>query len=468
VNPVEAFHLPGLVGADVERWEIREYGAANVALRFPVLREGAMTRLVERMLHARASRLGGVPARQVAQSIGAAALRLMAADEPLRVLLDRALPAVTGYSEPMIRLGLERALLDWTEPALLKLLDAELAGGRLLDGFFERGGTRVRAVGPRLAYHVFSGNVPGVAVTAIVRSLLVKAATLGKTASGDPLLAAVFAQALRAVDPSLADCVAVTHWPGGGSMVEDEAIAAADVIVVYGGAEAVRSLRSRSPATARVIEHGPRVSLGVVGRDALADRLTARALAARAAWAASLFDQQGCVSPHMIWVERGGAVTPLEFARLIGEGMEELAAELPRGSLSAAEAAAIHQARAAAEFRSIAGEEMEVIEGASAGWTVIYDADPRFEPSCLNRTLRVKPIDRLEEVPTLIEAVRGLVQTVAMEGEGVRTRALANAMATAGATRITDYSRMPWPTPVGHHDGAGPLTELVRWVDLEA
>jgi hypothetical protein len=467
VNPIEAFHLPGLVAADVERWETREYGTARIALRFPVLREGAMTRLLNRMLHARESRLAGVPARQVAQSLGQAAERLMHAEDPLRQLLDRALPIVTGYSEPMIRLGLERTLLDWTEPSLLKLLDAELAGGRLLDGFFERGVTRVRAVGPRLAFHVFSGNVPGVAVTAMIRSLLVKAATVGKTAAGDPLFAAVFAQALRSVDPGLADCVAITHWPGGGSMVEDEAIAAADLIVVYGGAEAVRSLRSRSPATTRVIEHGPSVSLGMVGRDALQDRPSARTLAARVAWAASLFDQQGCVSPHLIWVERGGAVTPTEFARLIGEGMAQLAAELPRGSITAAEAAAIHQARAAAEFRAIAGEEMEVIEGDSAGWTVIYDSDARFEPSCLNRTLRVKPIDRLEEVPTLIETIRGLVQTVAMEGEGIRTRALANALATAGATRITDFSRMPWPNPAGHHDGTGPLIELVQWVDLE-
>ena len=45
-----------------------------------------------------------------------------------------------------------------------------------------RGGGRQAAFGPRLAAHVFSGNVPGVAVTSLVRSLLVKAATLGKTA----------------------------------------------------------------------------------------------------------------------------------------------------------------------------------------------------------------------------------------------------------------------------------------------
>jgi hypothetical protein len=26
---------------------------------------------------------------------------------------------------------------------------------------------------------------------------------------------------------------------------------------------------------------------------------------------------------------------------------------------------------------------------------------------------------------------------------------------------------MPWPPPEWHHDGASPLRELVRWVDLE-
>jgi hypothetical protein len=464
---IDAFHLPGLLPDDVERWEVREYGVAPVALRFPVLRQGAMTRVIRRLLDARSAHLEGRPARQIAASIGAAARLLLSERDPLRAQLDRALPAVTGYSDAMIRVGLQRSLQDWTEPALLKLLDTELAGGRLLDSFFERSGTRVRAVGPRLAYHVFSGNVPGVAVTSMVRSLLVKAATLGKTASGEPLMAPVFTKALMRVDPDLAECVAVTHWPGGGSRVEDEVLAAADLVVVYGGAEAIRSLRARSPATTRVIDHGPRISLGLVGREGLADGQAVRMLAARAAWAVSVFDQQGCVSPHLIWVEQGGDVTPREFARLLSEGMAALATELPRGSITAAEAAAIHQVRAAAEFRSIAGEDMEVLEGADASWTVILDSDSRFEPSCLNRTIRVKPIARLEDVPGLIEPARGLIQTVAIEGAGARTRALANALAAAGVTRITDFEHMPWPPPSWHHDGAGPLAELVRWVDFE-
>ena len=465
---IDAFHLPGLTDADVQRWTERTYGDGRVALRFPVLEEGAITRLIGRLLEARAQRLERMTARDIARVLAQAAARLADADDPLRRLADEALPAITGYSNAMIRLVLDRMVMDWSERALLGLLDTELAGGIALDRFIRTpAGRRVRAVGPRLAFQVFAGNVPGVAVTALVRSVLVRAATLGKTAAGEPLLTVLFARALEQVDPALGACVAITHWAGGGSLIEDEVLSEADVIIVYGGAEAVRAIRSRAPATARVIEHGPRVSLGMVGRAALASDASATATAARVAWAVSLFDQQGCVSPHVIWVERGGAIEPRAFAHRVGDALAELVTELPAGTLSASEAAAIHEARTTAEFRAIAGEDVAVRVGDAAGWTVIYDGDPRFEPSCLNRTIRIKAIAALEDVCVLIEPVRGRVQTAGLEGVGERTVALAAALADAGVTRITDFRNMPWPPMAGHHDGVGPLAELVRRVDLE-
>lgn len=468
MTPIDAFHLPGLEPGDVERWDIREYGAAHVAMRFPVLREGAISRQAARLLEARRQSLEGRPPADIARVIGRAAARLADRADPLRITLDQTLPAVTGYSPAMITLGLDRMARDWSEPALLALLASELAGGRALDAFLPRpDGRRVRAVGPRLAWHVFAGNVPGVAVTSLIRSLLVRAATLGKTASGEPLLTIMFARALESVDPALAATLALTHWPGGGSLLEAEALAVADLVVVYGGEEAVRSIRARTPAGTRIVEHGPRLSAGLIGRDALASIATAKETATRAAWAVSIFDQQGCVSPHLFWIERGGAVEPRAFAELLGRALELVARDLPRGSITAAEAAAIHDARTAAEFRAIAGEEVLVLEGAGASWTVILDPEPGLEPSCLNRLVRVKPVADLAEVPKLIEPARGWIQTLGVEGAGERTANLALALSAAGATRITDFARMPWPGPTSHHDGDGPLAELVQWVGLE-
>jgi hypothetical protein len=301
----------------------------------------------------------------------------------------------------------------------------------------------------------------------MVRTLLVKAALLGKTASGEPLLPVLFAKALSTADADVGRCIGITYWPGDEEALAAEALETADLIVVYGGEAVARAVQRRAPATTRVVEHGPRVSIGLIAREALNDEASARSVAEDAARAVATFDQQGCVSPHAIFVEIGGRVEPRAFAGTLAGAMAALAASLPRGTVSTAEAAAVHEARAAAEFRAIAGEDVEVFAGAGIAWTVIWDATPRFEPSPLNRTIRVHAVARLEDVPVLIEPLRSFIQTIALAGPAPRIAALAYHLARAGATRLTSFARMPWPSAAGHHDGSGPLQELVRWVDLE-
>ena len=42
-----------------------------------------------------------------------------------------------------------------------------------------------------------------------------------------------------------------------------------------------------------------------------------------------------------------------------------------------------------------------------------------------------------------------------------------NNLARLGASRVVPISQIPWPRPWWHHDGSGPLLDLVRWTDLE-
>jgi len=50
----------------------------------------------------------------------------------------------------------------------------------------------------------------------------------------------------------------------------------------------------------------------------------------------------------------------------------------------------------------------------STAWTVIFEADPRFQASCLNRFIYVKAVTSLEQVLQGAEAVRGKVSTVGL------------------------------------------------------
>lgn len=470
MNPLDAYHLPGLDETDVAGWDTREFAGGEVRLRFPVLEPRALHRLLDRLARARAEHLADRPVAGVVEAIDAAARRLADPDDPHRRLAERALPAVTGYSPPMVRLILDRMAADWRKPALDALLRAELGDPGVLDGFRPApgrdDGARIRAFGPGLAFHIFAGNVPGVAVTSLVRSLLLKAATLGKTASGDPLLPALFARALAQAAPALGECLAVTYWPGGSIGLEEAAFAAADAVVVYGGAEVVESVRSRAPVHARLVEHGPRLSFAVVAREAL-EPDTLPATADAAARAVATFDQQGCVSPHVIYVEDGGAASPRRFAATLADAMRRIERELPRGRIAAAEATAIQQARGAAEFRALAGTGVRLHASAGTEFTVIYDPDPAFDPSCLNRLVRVKPLERLADAADVARPYARYLQTVGVAGPEARRRELADRLGAVGACRIADLERMPWPPPPWHHDGREPLRELIRWVDLE-
>ena len=464
-----AFHLPALPHPRTTTWSYGR-GEGAVQLRVAMLDAALLRRQVEALLEAREEHLAERPVHEIARVVDRVAARLSDPVDPLRRAAEEALPQVTGYSAPMIRRVLDGMVVDWRLDRLRDLLRTELGDPRVLDTFRPRQHApgMERAYGPRLATHVFSGNVPGVAVTSLVRSLLVKAATLGKTAVGEPLLPALFARGVAEEDPGLGACLAVTYWPGGDRALEPVALAEAEALVVYGGAEAVAALRAAAPPEARLLVYGPRLSFGVVAREALSSPAEAERVAAGAALAASSFDQQGCVSPHLFYVEEGGAVEPRAWARLLAAAMAAVERELPRGTLSPSEASAIRQLRGEAEFAGLAGSGTELHASAQGtAWTVVYDPDPAFSASCLNRVVRVKPVETLEQVPARVAEIGPHLQTVGVAAPPERTAALAGALGRLGASRVAPFDRMPWPPATWHHDGRPPLRDFLRWCDLE-
>ncbi|HEX6588980.1 MAG TPA: acyl-CoA reductase [Longimicrobiales bacterium] len=463
MSAFDAFHLPGFDAAGAS-WATLE--AEGRTFRYPMLSAVQMRELAARLRANRARHLARRPVAEVIDVIDQAG-RMFARGGAMRAETVELLPAVTRMSVPMIELILDRMSADWQGAALRRLVALELGSPNVLDRFVSQpdAGRSVRALGPELALTVFAGNVPGVPVTALVRCLLVKAAVIGKSAADDPVLAVLFARALERVDPALASCIALTYWPGGAAAPEEAALAEADTVVVYGGADAIASIRRRAPARTRVLEHGPRMSLGFVAREALV-QTGARALARSVAVAAATFDQHGCVSLHGAVVERGGDVDPKTFAEIVFEELEAIGRDLPAGRLTAGEAAALQAERGRAEFAHLAGGA--IWASGRAGATVVYSEAPDLTPSCLDRFIRVGAVDRIEDVLPALDPLRGLLQTAGLAAEPPRNAVLADFLAEAGFTRIAPFDAMPWPPAHWHHDGAAPLAELVRWVDLES
>ena len=439
---------------------------AGVAVRYPVLPPDQCERLLNGLEEAGAA-LGQVPVRVLSRSIGRVADRLLDHADPLRAGALEMLAPTAGISPEMAGSVLAGMARDWTGDRLDELLDREFENADVLDAFQPQdGGRMVRARGPLISFHVGSGTVPGVCVTSMIRALLVKSAVLLKPGWGDVALPVLFARALGEELAELSDAIAVVYWPGGETELETMALTRAPVVVAYGGDDTIRSLRGRTPITTTLVTHHHRVGVGLVGREALgADRGVG--VARRAARAVSMFDQRGCVSPHVIYVEEGGVVDPVEWADVLCKALAELEAELPVGQLRPEEASAVHQVRGAAEVREASGAGTRVFRTAPGVATVIFEPEPDFTLSCLSRVVYVKPTSDLADVPGVLRGVERHLQTVALEGSGGRRRTLAEALALMGVTRITSFEEAPWPPPWWHHDGASVFMGMVRWIDLE-
>ncbi len=468
---LDGFFLPQLDAAELAalEWTTRELG--GVSLRMPVVTPELIELVADRLLAAQAAHLAERPVMEIVDVLGRVMSRWYEPGHPGRRLAEERLPAITGYAPEMVRRGLKRYLKTFRHDRLLRFLAQDFDNPLVLDGFQPaRGGGRSRAYGPRLMTQIFAGNVPGLPAWNLICGLLVKSATLGKSAADEPLFAVLFAQSIAEEDPELARCLAILNWRGGDEPLEAAAFARAEAVTATGGLRAVESLARRVPVGTPFIPYGHKVSFCVVGHEGLALNRYAET-ARRAATDVSQYDQQGCLSAHVLFVERGGAVDPRTFAGALAAAMERFERDRPRAEITLEDSAAIDQVRSEYELRAFERSDELAVFGSPDGdaWTVVYEETPeRFEVSPLNRLVRVHPVDWIEAVPPLLAPLRRHLQTAGIACAPERAGHWASVLGACGVDRVCAIGQMPEPAAGWHHDGHGNLSALVRWVDLEA
>ena len=393
--------------------------------------------------------------------------RLLDAQIPQRQALNALLARTTGLDEEMLRLGLTRYLQSFRAPQLQRFVVEDLGNPGLLDRFEPRAkGGLSMAMGPQLLMHIWAGNVPGLPLWSLVAGLLVKAGNVCKLPSAEPLVASVFAQMLAQEAPALADGLAVVWWPGGDVAREGAVLPQADVVMAYGDNQTLTSLRAQVPITTRFLPFGHKLSFGMVSAAAL-DARRVHEVARLAALDVARFEQQGCYSPQVFYVARGGRSTPLDFAHHLQQQLRALSLQYPRRELSLAERQALASWRAAQESAAMAGQGVVMLGDASDAFGVAYSEALGFSPSALNRTVLVVAVDELSEVPALIAPHRDLLQTVGIAAAPQELQALSHQLALVGVTRICAIGSMTLPEAGWHHDGRFNLADLIQMVDIE-
>ncbi len=360
-------------------------------------------------------------------------------------------------------------LMSWCTPeSLVHIADDGLRGNRrYADGFIpidDNGIHMMHSTSRGLVCHWLAGNVQVLGMFVLIQSILTKNVNMLRVSSRDngafqSLLAAFVGEEFTTCGgytisgDELLETVALVYFDHSDKKTGHKMSELADVRIAWGGSEAVSTVAAfPSKYDCEDIIMGPKLSMSVVSREAIADERKAKKLARKIAVDASVFDQTGCASAHNVFVEKGSIISPAEFAQRLGDGMSKIAKQIPKGTMSAEEFAVVHSARGVYDFKGIVYGDDDSI------WTVLYDEEPELNKPVYSRVVFVHAIDSFVDV---LPFVSDDIQTIGLAADGEKASSFAIEASKKGAVRFPTCGKMlnfesPW-------DGMFIMERMVRW-----
>lgn len=411
--------------------------------------------------------LRALPIARVIAALDAVAARFCDRADPVRLRSRDAVVASTGFSPEAVERSFDVELANYRAAALRRLMRRELGCPEAVDGFQhdEALGGKTVAVGPRITLALFTGNVPGLPALSLVRALLVKSAVIAKVASGEPTFAAHFAQALAEEEPVLGAALLITYWDRADHGALRGALSQADAVIGYGGEAACAALRAQLLPGQRYIEHGHKLSVGVLSKGYV-EAVGLAEVGQRVARDVSTFNQHACIAPQAYLVE-GSVAEAARVAEAIAQALGADAASCPLGTLDGSAAAGLQLQRTAAAWAAATDPARGLWRAQGLDWTVILDRDVSSVSGSGNRVVRVVPLAALDGLSQALAPIARYLQNVGLGVLGEAFLPIAEHLARLGACRVSEPGRMAEPSVIWKHDGEACLARLVRFCDIE-
>lgn len=332
---------------------------------------------------------------------------------------------------------------------LLDLVTAELGHAQILDSPQTHGDLHCLAKAPESILHIIAGNTAQAGIQSLIRGLLIGSHNRIKLpSSGLPELLSF----VEALPPGLSQLVEMN------SELPDEWLRRSQAVIVFGNDETIQHFRNSTRSDQIFIAHGHRISFGIIFAD------EEQSAAKRAARDASLFDQQGCLSPHTFYVANNDDIDPLKFAAELANEMHHFNQHTPRRPLCAEENAQITSLRDSYDFRQVNDASVKLwTSNKSTDWTVIYEEDPMFAVSPLNRVIFVKPLPKIEALPKQLFLVKPHLSTLSIHPF---QQDYIDQVQNWGASRICPLGKAQQPSLFWHQDGLPQLSPLIKWIDF--
>ena len=377
--------------------------------------------------------------------------------------LQHALEASVACSAlgPRILTQAYRGLAHIFDPKSLWFQVDNEVGRDVLDGWKEvpdlHGRVRrIRAFPPRLV-HVLAGNAPGVTGGTIARGALSKGVHLLKLPSNDLFTGTAILRTMADVDADhpVTQSFSCVYWRGGDAEVEGALFRAQyfDRLVAWGGDAAIRSAIQYMAPGFDLVSFDPKVSISLLGREALASPEAMKESAAAAAVDATLYNQEVCAASRFVYAEGERDELAQWCELLAGElGVEREYADAVVTNLPSEIKAEVDVLRTMEPLYQVFGSD----DG--SGLVVLSDEPVDFHPSA--KTVNVV---RVPSLHSALEYVNVATQTIGIYPRS-RAAEMRDLLAARGMQRLVPLGEVIQVAAGFPHDGFMPLHRFVKWL----
>lgn len=403
--------------------------------------------------------LRALPAVRIIRAIADAAQRWADADFPPRVRATDAIAARTGYSVPVVDYALDRLFFPLSEQALNATIESEIGNLQALDGFAPAPGRPDRfARGLDRVCIIASRTTIGVALIPAIFALCAKCDVTVKDRE-DGFVRAFF-ETLSEEHEAFSSAAIAQEWHGADRLGE---LRTFDAVVAFGKDATLSAIRHACSPDARFIGFGNRASAGYVTRESLSNPECARLVAAGAARDLVLYDSEGCLSLHVLFVEAHDERAVRAFLSLLAVALEDATIEFPATAHNQGGFARTSHSRNAAAFRASAGRGA-VFSDEAGSFALMYDPPSDEPPAFAPRALGIIPVRSPQEAVAYLQ-----MHGIALEAFAISEprNDVIEAAISAGAVRVASFGELQRPPVSGDHGGRPRIADFIRWIDKE-
>lgn len=310
-----------------------------------------------------------------------------------------------------------------------------------------------------ILFHIAAGNAEGLPFYSVLEGMLAGNVNILKLPSMDDGISVLLLHEIIKEEPTLAPYVCVLDVPSTNMKVMKRLADMADGVVVWGGDEAIRTIRTYAAPETQIISWGHKLSFAYVNEAVLTDIGLQQELYALAHHICQT-RQVLCSSCQGLFVDSEDENTVNAVGELFFRILKEVSDSYPPESIGVR----------GKVFISLYNAELEN-DGTKKIYkennvSVTVSRDSNLELSYMFRNCWVKPLPA-EKIVSALKIHRGHLQTAGLIcGERERPT-LADKLMKAGVTRITSAGHMSHTIPGEAHDGKYPLQRYCKIVEIE-